>query len=65
MRSVIRNHVLISILLAEAAVYAVAYLISGWPGVHLCALGLLILWILGGVIAAEKLAASLRKESSA
>ena len=64
MRSIIRKHVAISILLGQGAIYAAVYLVSGWAAVHLFAIALLIGWILWLAIVVEKMSASLRENSS-
>lgn len=64
MRSLIRKHVAISILLGQCAIYVAVYLVSGWAGVHHSAIALLIVWVLWLAIVVEKTSASLRKSSS-
>jgi hypothetical protein len=64
MRSIIRKHVALSILLSQGAIYAAIYLVSGWAGVHVFAIALLIGGILWLAIVVEKTSASLRKSSS-
>jgi len=64
MRSIIRKHAAVSILLGQGAIYAAIYLFFGWAGVYLGAIALLIGWVLWLVIVVEKTSASSRKKSS-
>jgi hypothetical protein len=64
MRSIIRKHVAVSILLGQGAMYAAAYLVFGWPGIYFCAIALLIVLTLWLVIGVEKTAASSRRSPS-
>ena len=63
-RSIIRKHGAISILLGQSAIYAVVYLVFGRAGVHVCAIALLVCLALALVIDMEKMSASSRKESA-
>lgn len=64
MRSIIRKHVAVSILLGQSAIYAAVYLVFGRAGVRIFVIALMVGLMLWLVIVVEKMLASLRKESS-
>lgn len=64
MRAIVCNHPAISILLGQSAIYAAAYLVAGRAGMHFLAVAMSVCLLICFVVAAEKLWASLRTNSS-